>query len=286
LAQTLPNGNLTNYERWIDIQEAVGGTYFSVGDFTFQREYLASYPDGIIAINLKASETGSLNFRIRLDRGAWDIVGLDRHVGYSTAANGDSVVIGGQSPDAEPLVWAAGARIVASSGKVSTLGDNVLCQGADEATVYFQAWTSYRKKDPRRAVLSDLAAISKSYSQVRAAHVSDYQDIAGRMSVNLGTSTPQQKSRKTAQRMIDLAVDAFDPELASLYFQLGRYLLISSSRPSSDLALPPNLQGLWNDIADPPWGGKYTLNINLRMSLYLAEVVHVSLLLECANGPA
>lgn len=265
LTQTLPDGNVTSYERWIDIQEAVGGTYFSVGGITFQREYIASNPDNIIAINLKASKPGSLNFNIRLDRGAWDVVGLDRHVQYSTATNGDSVVIGGQTADAGPLVWAAGARIVASGGMVSTLGDNVRCQAADEATVYFQAWTSYCKKDPRHAVLSDLAAILKSYSQIRATHISDYQAIAGRMSLDLGKSTSQQKSHTTPRRMADISVDAFDPELASLYFQLGRFLLISSSRPSSDLALPPNLQGLWNNVADPPWGGKYTININLRM---------------------
>ncbi|KFY12446.1 hypothetical protein V492_03851 [Pseudogymnoascus sp. VKM F-4246] len=268
LTQTFPDGNVTNYERWIDIQEAVGGTYFSVGGITYQREYIASNPDDIIAINLKASQPGSLNFNIRLDRGAWDVVGLNRHVQYSTAVNGDSVVMGGQTADAGPLVWAAGARIVASGGQISTIGDNILCRGADEATVYFQAWTSYRKKDPRNAVLSDLAAISKSYNKIRTTHVSDYQAIAGRMSLDLGTSTPKQKSQTTPHRMANIAVDAFDPELASLYFQLGRFLLISSSRPSSNRALPPNLQGLWNNVADPPWGGKYTININLQMNYW------------------
>ncbi|KFZ11371.1 hypothetical protein V502_07581 [Pseudogymnoascus sp. VKM F-4520 (FW-2644)] len=268
LTQTFPDGNATGYERWIDVEESVGGTQFSVGGITFQREYLASNPDDIIAINLKASKPGSLYFNIRLDRGAWDVVGLDRHVQYSTASNNDSIVIGGSTADAGPIVWAAGARIVASGGKVSTLGDNVLCKGADEATVYFQAWTSYRKMDPKRAVLSDLAAVSKSYSDIRAAHVSDYQAIAGRMSLYLGKSTPEQKALTTPQRMANIAVDAFDPELAGLYFQLGRYLLISSSRPSSDLALPPNLQGIWNNVADPPWGGKYTININLQMNYW------------------
>lgn len=224
----------------------------------------------MIAINLKTSKPGSLNFTIRLDRGVWDVTLPNRHVGYSQPANGDSVVIGGQSPDANPIVWAAGARIVASGGNVSTLGDNIRCQGADEATVYFQSWTNYRKKDPKSAVLSDLAAMPKRYDQVRDSHVSDYQKLAGRMSLNLGTSTSEQKTWTTSKRVLNIntTADAFVPELAALYFQLGRYLLISSSRPSThgtDLSLPPNLQGLWNQIPDPPWGGKYTVNINLRM---------------------
>lgn len=80
LTQTLSDGNVTSYERWIDIQEAVGGTYFSVGGVKFQREYIASNPDNIISINLKYSKPGSIFFNIRLDCGAWDVVGLDHHV--------------------------------------------------------------------------------------------------------------------------------------------------------------------------------------------------------------
>jgi alpha-L-fucosidase 2 len=250
---------------------------------TFQREYIASNPDDVIAINLKASEPGSLNFNVRLDRGQWDVTLLNRHVGYSQSANGDSVVMGGNSPDSNPIVWAAGARIVASGGNVSTLGDNILCKGADEATVYYQAWTSYRQKDPKKAVLSDLAAVSNNYDKVRKAHVADYQKFAGRMSVNLGTSTPEQKERTTPDRMLNITLDAFDPELAALYFQLGRYLLISSSRSSvgkgTDTSLPPNLQGVWNEIQDAPWGGKYTVNINLRMPLRPVETTELTLTL-------
>jgi alpha-L-fucosidase 2 len=157
---------------------------------------------------------------------------------------------------------------------VTTLGDTVLCNGADEATVYFQAWTNYRTPDPKKAVVSDLAAISKSFAQIRAAHVADYQKYFGRMSLKLGVSTSAQKELKTSTRMTSNTVGAFDPELGALYFQFGRYLFISSSRPESgakDMSLPPNLQGVWNDVYDPMWGSKYTVNINLRMSSALSS---------------
>jgi alpha-L-fucosidase 2 len=82
LTQTSLDGNSTGYERWIDVEESIGGTQFSVGGITFQRDYLASNPDDIITINPKASKPGSLNFNVGLDRGAWDVVELDRHVQY------------------------------------------------------------------------------------------------------------------------------------------------------------------------------------------------------------
>ncbi|SPO01788.1 uncharacterized protein DNG_04461 [Cephalotrichum gorgonifer] len=275
LVQILPGGETANYERWLGVDDGVAGAYFSSGNVTYQREYLASYPDDIVAIHLTANQPGSINLRVRLDRGS----DLNRYQGYSEPANGHSTVMGGQSPDANPLQWAAGARIASSGGKVTTLGDTVRCENADEATVYFQSWTSYRKSDPKEAVISDLSAVSKSFDEIRAAHVADYQEYAGRMSLNLGDSTSSQRSLKTSTRMNNTTPDNFDPELASLFFQLGRYLFIASSRPESgdnDLSLPPNLQGIWNDDYSPMWGSKYTVNINLQMNYWSSLVTGLS----------
>jgi len=265
LTQTLPDGAVADYERWLGIDDAVAGAYFSVGNTTYQRDYLASQPDNIIAIRLRASKPGSINIRVRIDRGS----DLNRYQGWSVPANGDSTVTGGQTADANPIVWAAGARIGSKGGKVSTLGDTVRCEGADEATVFFQSWTSYRRADPKQAVISDLAGISKSFEELREAHVADYKKFFDRVSISLGASNATLKALKTSSRMISITAEGFDPELASLFFQLGRYLLISSSRPEpgsggTDLSLPPNLQGIWNDAYHPVWGSKYTVNINLR----------------------
>lgn len=268
LTQTLPEGEVASVERWLGTDDAIAGVYFSAGNVSYQREYLASYEDDIVAIHIKASKPGSVNLRVKLDRGS----DLNRYQGFSRAAHGHTTVMGGQSMDAHPLHWAAGARIVSSGGKVSTLGDTVRCESADEATVYFQAWTSYRKLNPTEAVISDLAAVTKSFNVIRETHVQDYQKYAGRVSLSLGTSTAPQKSAKTSTRMTNITPDDFDPELAALFFQFGRYLFIASSRPGGgahDLSLPPNLQGVWNDVYNPVWGSKYTVNINLRMSTRL-----------------
>jgi alpha-L-fucosidase 2 len=250
ITQTLPNTNTSNYERWLDIEESVGGVQFTSDGITFQREVIASYPDDVIAVHLTASEPGSINFRTRLDRGAWDVIALNRHVGYSEPANGDSAIIGGSTEDDNPIKWAAGVRVVAKGGKVWTTGDNARCQGADEAIVYFQAWTNYRKKDPKKAVLADLKAKGNDFKKLRADHVADYQKYFKRMSISLGESTDEQKAKTTPQRMTSVDTGSFDPDLTELIFQLGRYMLISSSR-SGDKSLPPTLQGVWNDVQDP-----------------------------------
>jgi len=266
LTQTLPDGAVADYERFLDVGDGLAGAHYTIGNITYQRDYLASNPDNIIAIRLKASKPESINIRVRIDRGS----DLNRYQGWSEPANGHSTVTGGQTADANPLIWAAGARIASKGGKVSTLGDTVRCEGADEATIFFQSWTSYRKVDPKRAVISDLAAVSKSFEELREAHVADYKKYFDRVSINLGASTAALKAVKTSARVIGITAEKFDPELASLFFQLGRYLLIASSRPetgATDLSLPPNLQGIWNDAYHPVWGSKYTVNINLRRFL-------------------
>ncbi|KAK4154613.1 Six-hairpin glycosidase-like protein [Chaetomidium leptoderma] len=284
LTQILPDGQVTAFERWLGIDDAVAGAYFSVGNVTYQREYLASYPDDIVAIHVKASKPGSINLRVRLDRGS----DLNRYQGFSKPANGHTTVMGGQSMDSHPLQWAAGARITSSGGKVTTLGDTVRCEGADEATVYFQAWTSYRKPDPTKAVISDLAAVtSESFDKIRDAHITDYQTYAGRVSLNMGASTAAQRLSKTSNRMTSITPSSFDPELAALFFQFGRYLFIASSRPGAgphDLSLPPNLQGIWNDVYNPMWGSKYTVNINLQMNYWPSLVTGLSDLVKPLNN--
>ncbi|KAJ5833268.1 hypothetical protein N7474_001579 [Penicillium riverlandense] len=261
LAQNI-TGSQTNYERWLDLADATAGVYFISKGITYQREYLASNPAGVIAIRLTASEPGNVDFSIHLDRGD----GLNRWQEYSKPENGNSIVIGGRTGDRDPLTWAAGATVVASGGHVSTVGDYVRCQGADEAYIYFQAWTSYRKKDPQGAVLSDLASVAKhQYSDIRSDHVKDYQKYADQLDLNLGESTPTQLSKTTAERMSSISPSHFDPELAVLYFQYGRYLLIASSRKNT---LAANLQGIWNSDFSPDWGSKYTTNINVEMNYW------------------
>lgn len=268
LTQLYPEGaagNVTGYERWLGVDDAVAGATWTVGNVTYSREYLASYVEDVVAVRVTGSAPGSVTIRARMDRGA----DLNRFEGWSGKEGGDTVVMGGESMDARPVVWAAGVRVVAQGGRVRTVGDTVVCEGADEAVVLFQAWTNYRKAEPRRAVVEGLKAVTKGWEEIRAEHVADYQRYAGRVELSLGESTAAQRAMKTSARVVAVGnVKArFDPELVKLWFDYGRYLFISTSRPEKggdDRSLPPNLQGVWNDVYTPMWGSKYTLNINLR----------------------
>ncbi len=140
---------------------------------------------------------------------------------------------------------------------------------ADEAWIYTDAESSVRTKCPTTAVRKKLAdAIASTYPEIRAAHVADYQRLFGRTSplwdrpAVRRRHSPQTRDGKPCGR--EGTIQSF-----SLYFQYGRYLLISSSRPGS---YPPNLQGVWNDNMNPAWGSKYTININLQMNYWPAEV--------------
>jgi alpha-L-fucosidase 2 len=255
-------GNITNYERWLDLADATAGVYFVNSNITYQREYLASNPADVIAIRLNASEAGSINFSIHLDRGD----SLNRWEDKSAPLNGDTTVMSVRSEGTNAIGATVAARVVASGGRVSTLGDYVLCEGADEAYIYVSAQTTYRTNDTRNFVLDALADFTPdSYENVRAAHVKDYKMYYDRVQLNLGSSSAKQKNMSTPKRMNTITPKNFDPQLSVLYFQYARYLLIASSR---DGTLPPNLQGIWNEDFDPMWGSKYTININLQMNYW------------------
>jgi alpha-L-fucosidase 2 len=263
-------GNITNYERWLDLADATAGVYFVNEGITYQREYLSSSPADIVAIHLNTSERGSLNFNIHLDR---DPSSLNRWEDYSQPTNGDTIIMGGRSGGAGSMGFATGARVVAVGGKVTTLGDYVICTGADEAYIYVSARTTYHVNDTRSAVLSDLSPFNpNSYSSIRQAHVADYKQYYDRVELNLGTSSVKQKNMSTPARMGAITPKNFDPDLAVLYFQYARYLLIATSRNGT---LPPNLQGIWNEDFDPMWGSKYTININLRTFVSLDTDEHM-----------
>ncbi|KAF3186689.1 hypothetical protein TWF788_002915 [Orbilia oligospora] len=262
------SGSTTSYERWLDLSDSSAGVYYAVGGVSYRREYIASNPDNIIAIHITASKPASVSFNIHLRKGQ----SLNRWEDYAYKVGSDTTVMGGESQGKDGVEFSAGAKVVASGGKVYTLGDYVICDNADEATIFFTAWTAYRQQGPINKVLSDLSSISvRSYSDIRATHVADYQKYSGRVSLSLGGSSDAQKALSTPKRLAAIA-STFDPELVALYFQLGRYLFISSSRVNT---LPPNLQGIWNQEMDPQWGSKYTVNINLQMNYWPSLVTNM-----------
>ena len=240
-----------NYERWLDISDASSGVYYTVGNVSYSREYIASNPANITAIRITASQAGAVSFSIS----------LRRLTTVSTTSGNDTIIMTGDSGGNDPMKYAVGARVVASGGTVSVSGSQVKCTNADEAWIYITSWTNFRQSDQRGKVLSDLQAITQSYTQIRTAHIKDYQEIYQRSTFSFGSSSSSQKSKSTSDRIKAMS-QTYDPELALLFMQFGRYLLIASSRTGT---LPANLQGIWNPDGKPMWGSRFTININLRM---------------------
>ena len=260
---------VTNYERYLDIDTATAGVYYMNSGNTYFREYLTSYPADVVAIRIASSAPGTVTFRIGLGAGA------SLSADSLSISNNNMIVITGESAPQNAITFAAGARVDCSGGKLSTSENKLGCDNADEAIIFYTAWTSYRKSDPKATVISDLSAIKQSYSEIRAAHLKDYQVLAHRVSLSFGNSRTQQRAMTTAQRVKALTLTNIDPELLALYFDFGRYLLISSSRIGPQ-ALPANLQGIWNHNENPMWGSRFTANINVQMNYWGALVTDLA----------
>jgi alpha-L-fucosidase 2 len=258
--QSLPKG----FERWLDLGDGTAGVYYTAGSVAYKREYFASNPSDVLAVRLTASSPGALSFYIKFQRPSNQ---QNRFVESAFAENGETIItkfISGQ------IQAVFGARIHIIGGSKRQVGDQIQVFGADEAWIYADIETSVRHANPQSQVESKLAAaVASTYPAVRQKHVNDYQKLHNRTSLNLGSSSDQQKLLPTDARRQALGNGGFDPELVALYFQYGRYLLISSSR---DGYYPANLQGVWNNDLNPAWGSKYTININLQMNYWPAEV--------------
>lgn len=255
------------YERELDLETGIAETVFSADGVRYTREAIASFPDQVIALRLRA-EGGVLNFHCNFSRGkflnhVWhegdNIIGFD-------ADTGDGAVA---------FCGMAGA-VCPAGGRMRAIGEFLIVEDAPEAVIYIAAATTFRVANPAeecRKVLS--AVLQKSWQSVKADHIADYRELYGRVSLDLGG---KEKRLLTTDRRLEALKDGDeekrepDPDLAALYYQYGRYLLIACSRPGS---LPANLQGIWNDRMDPPWDGKYTININTEMNYWPAETANL-----------
>ncbi len=267
---------IEGYSRELDLQRAVATVRYRSGGVDFERETFASHPDQVLVTHLSASRKGSVSFTLVMD--------TPQHGGVVSRAGTDSLELRGQieprhnSPDTwiaswtEPgLRYAARVQLKVTGGKVLSHDNALVVEGADAVTLLFSCATSFRSyrdiggdaDGKARGYLA--AAAKKSYQQLLAAHLADYQAIFPRVSLRLGDG--KQPGTATDARIRDFARNG-DPQLAVLYYQYGRYLMISSSRPGGQ---PANLQGLWNKDLTPAWGSKWTTNINLEMNYWQAE---------------
>ncbi len=267
----------TDYRRELDLTAATARTDFSRGDVKFTREIFVSAPDQIIVMRLTADKPGQISFEAMLDR--------PERFKTKNVGNDELLMTGAMTNGAggEGVKYAARLRVRNTGGKIAAADGKIVVSGADEVLMFIAAVTDYerfaktKRWDVAVAVENDLNAVEKNdYSALLAAHVADYQKFYNRVKLDLASTNSEISTKPTPERIAakDLA---HDPSLAVLYFNFGRYLLISSSRPGS---MPANLQGLWADTVSPPWGADYHLNVNLQMIYWPAEVCNLTELNE------
>jgi alpha-L-fucosidase 2 len=258
--------NYTNYYRELDIENAMFTTTYVVDGVTFRREVLASQPDKVIVVKLTASEPGKLSFTAGMDGALQKSVRtLDNKTIELTGLSSDHEGVTGQ------VRFNALSRLVNRGGNSVADGNVIKVTGASEVLIFISIATNFvdyntlTADEAKKAMAFLTAAEKKSYETLKSDHIAAYQQYYNRVSLDLGTSPAAQLP--TDIRIRDFA-KGHDPELVSMYFQFGRYLLISSSQPGGQ---PANLQGIWNESTSPAWDSKYTININTEMNYWPAE---------------
>ncbi|ATY33447.1 glycoside hydrolase family 95 protein [Sphingomonas psychrotolerans] len=267
--------NAQNYRRSLDLDGAIARTRFKVRTVTHLREVIASATDRVVALRLSTdAPAGSVNVTLALS------TPQDAEI----AVEGDAIVLRGIGPAQHGIP--GGIRFetrvhVRRVGGRQTVGrDGIRIEDADEVILLVATATSFRRfddigGDPSVIARADIAAAkAKSWPDLLTAHQAEHRRLFRRISIDLGRSPAA--DMPTDQR-IARSADLDDPALAALYYQFGRYLLISSSRPGTQ---PANLQGIWNERTAPPWESKWTLNINAEMNYWLADTGHLGELIE------
>lgn len=268
------NAPITNYRRELDLNDAVAKMQFNRGGIEFKREMFASAPDQVLVLRLSANQSKQISFDVRLDR-------PER---FKTTGDGNNgLLITGQldnGTDGKGVRYAARVRVLNRGGEMSVNGDVLRVIKADEVVLLISAGTDYQgfagrqTKDPFAATLEDLnLAAKKSFKSLREAHVADYQKYFQRVLLQLEPLDATAAEKPTPERLKTAKNGPGDPGLAALYFNFGRYLLISSSRPGG---LPPNLQGIWAEEIHTPWNGDWHLDVNVQMNYWPAEVANLS----------
>lgn len=279
--------DINKYNRELNLEEAIATISFRKDGTTYTREAFTSFSSDIGVIRLSADKSNALNFSINMTR-------PER---YTTNVDNSDLLMKGQLNEGDIYRWGTneegqgfsykinkedkgvqyGSRIrilLPKDGKLTAVDDSTLTvKDATEAILLVSMATDYwgREVDGQLDSLISLAE-HKSYEELKSEHIAAYQNLYNRANVNFGSDAEKEKMPMN-KRLEAFQQDKNDPSLMALYFQFGRYLLISSTRTGS---LPPNLQGLWCWTVQTPWNGDYHLNINLQMNHWPAEVTNLS----------
>lgn len=260
----------SHYYRELDLEKAVTKTRYQVAGVTYTREVFTSLTDHVMVVRLSADQVAKLTFSIGLSSPQKSVVSV----------KDDELVLSGISGDKDGVAGAVKfqtlVKVIMDGGKIISDAGQITVSDANVATLYISIGTNFNSykdlsaNEETRAKAYLNKALGKKYAQLLKEHTVAYQKLFNRVRLDLGKT--DSLKNPTDQRIHDFA-KGNDPQLAELYFQFGRYLLISCSQPGGQ---PANLQGIWNDKMTPPWGSKYTININTEMNYWPAELTNLS----------
>ena len=280
--------SVTNYQRDLDLTTAISTVSFTENGTDYYREFFVSHDDNVLVARLEAEGTAKLNLDVRFP---------SKQGGTAVVENGNTLKLEGQVSDNQ-LKYSSYLTVVPEGGSVTGSGSTLTVTDADAITVYVSAATDYKNTFWNEAKTDDYyyrtgetadqlnarvkadvdAAVAKGYADVKASHLSDYQEMFYRLELDLG----QTVSDKTTDQLLAAykngsASEAEKRQLEVMLFQYGRYLTIASSREDSQL--PSNLQGVWNCMNNPPWSSDYHMNVNLQMNYWPTYSTNLA---ECA----
>lgn len=277
--------SVTNYKRWLNLEEGTSGVSYTANGVTYLREVFASAPDQVIVVRISADKPGKISLTANL-RGERN----QAHSNYGTdyfqmnPHGQDGLSLTGKSTDylgvEGKIRYEARVKAIPEGGTVYTNDVNLVIENANAVTLYFAAATNFVNykdvsADQHRRVNDYLKGIEgKTFSQIREPAIADYQQYFKRVKLKLPVNA--NAYLPTPERVKKIQTEP-DPAMASLSYQFGRYLMIGSSRPGTE---PANLQGIWNDNMNPSWDSKYTTNINTEMNYWPVESGNLS---ECAQ---
>ena len=265
--------NFSNYYRELNLEKATASSRYEVNGVKYETSVIASFPDQVIVARIKADKSGSITFSATMDRPKPSEVTV-------TANDNGELIMSGITSEFEKMPgsvkFQARVKIVTKGGKISPSEGSLNVINADEVTLYISIATNFvdyqdlSANETERATAYLQKALKKNYDQILKDHVADFQNYFNRVKLDLGVT--ESVKNPTNVRLANFA-KGDDPQFVALYFQFGRYLLISASRPGGQ---PANLQGIWTDQLAPAWDSKYTVNINTEMNYWPSEITNMS----------
>ncbi|HVT84733.1 MAG TPA: glycoside hydrolase family 95 protein [Chitinophagaceae bacterium] len=264
--------NYTSYYRDLDIERAVAKTVYTTGNVTYTREVLASFPDRVIVMHLTASKPHSISFTA--------FFSTPQPKAAIKTTSKKELTISGTTIDHETVEgkirFKGIAKFKTEGGSLSSTDTSVTVKDANAVTIYISIATNFNNyhdisgNENERAASFLNKAYSKSFADIEKAHITAYQKYFNRVTLDLGTTDAANLPTDERLKNFD---STNDPQFVTLYYQFGRYLLISSSQPGGQ---PATLQGIWNNKLFPPWDSKYTININAEMNYWPVEKTNLA----------